>query len=788
MERMGRQEKRDHFKNSKNRHKLTFYFLFIGIIASVSLACFSKKREINTVSIDLTRLLADSSTIKIGAFKHTNTPKDPIPYHWKKNPGRYSKLTTSEKWWNTQLTFNTDSELFINESKDSILLPSSDSKTSSVQFQIPDKDYNLNLSIGFLPLSKFTKPKGKFRILKGTKVLLEILAENYLAEVWEDVDLKFESKENLIFEWESSNSIVALGNPILTESSLTKAPNIVFIVIDSARKDFFPLYGFPHPITPNLSSLSKDSVVFENPFSNGNWTKPSMLSFFHSEYSSNLGIHNLWFATLPNHKKIYYKNSSPSLTEILRQNAYFTETIMNNVFLLEYTTVGVDLGFHSSYQVGKDIDDSRVLTDKALNFLEKNKNQLFFLHWNLNTPHGGYSPPYEMMAAVRKFIPEKEFYSYPSQIRRYMAEIYYTDFLIGEFIQKLKNLKLYDDTIIVVTGDHGELFDEKHDYHFRYILQGIYGHGETHYDEEINVPLIIKPSANLNEKIKKDLIPGQQSLLSLVPTLLSLADISDENNNRKGEDYTQCIFSKDECPNEKFIYTEGRMSESIRTNQYKYIRRYQGYTNVSLTLEGDRHPMPEELYDLIEDPKEYNNLATQEIGKPLLEKARKDFDSGNFLTKNQFTIYLPDCGDPINQYRIFLSVPAGIYKMQLPEGFVATKDQLRSTLITGNRTEDNSLIKIHTVNPEPAVTASFLCNGKNINYRMGKWGLVSNSSMIGKENSLILSAREPNGFRKSTLPWIYNDGRLSGEYESENEALMGQEVRKILESWGYIHE
>ena len=171
-----------------------------------------------------------------------------------------------------------------------------------------------------------------------------------------------------------------------------------------------------------------------------------------------------------------------------------------------------------------------------------------------------------------------------------------------------------------------------------------------------------------------------------------------------------------------------------------------------------------------------------------MEKARKDFDSGNFLTKNQFTIYLPDCGDPINQYRIFLSVPAGIYKMQLPEGFVATKDQLRSTLITGNRTEDNSLIKIHTVNPEPAVTASFLCNGKNINYRMGKWGLVSNSSMIGKENSLILSAREPNGFRKSTLPWIYNDGRLSGEYESENEALMGQEVRKILESWGYIHE
>jgi hypothetical protein len=230
------------------------------------------------------------------------------------------------------------------------------------------------------------------------------------------------------------------------------------------------------------------------------------------------------------------------------------------------------------------------------------------------------------------------------------------------------------------------------------------------------------------------------------------------------------------------------MSESIRTLDYKYIRRYQGYTSVSKTLNGARHSMPEELYDLKSDPKEYKNLAVLNEGKNLLLNARKDLENGNFLTKNQFILFLPDCGSASNLYKISLSIPAGIYKLELPAGFLASKDQLRSTNISGYRTDQSTLIKIQTVNPEPTIIANFNCNGKTLNYRVGKWGIESNSSILSKENAVILSAREPNGFRKSNLPWIYNDARLSGEYESETEAIMGQEVRKILESWGYIHE
>lgn len=789
---MDRQENGNHFKNTKDRITLIYFLVFVVSVCFSGFSCKTKKRQIHTITKDLTRLLYEPSTLKIGNFQNKlanqGSSSDPLPYHWKKNPGRYSKLSSVEKWWNTQITFNTDTNLFINDSKDSILLPASDQDQSSVQFSLPSQKYNLYLSIGFLPILQNDKPQGKFRILTDAKVVFEMDAGEIAQEVWKQIRLDLEVRNELKFEWTSKNSIVALGNPILSEKKESNSPNIVLIVIDSARKDFFPSYGFPYAITPNISKLAEESVIFENPFSNGNWTKPSMISFFHSEYSSNLGIHNLWFATLPNHKKVFYKKNSPSLTEVLRQNSFYTETIMNNVFLLDYTTVGVDIGFHSSYQVGKDIDDSEELTKQAVEFLDTHREDLFFLHWNLNTPHGGYAPPPEMMEAVRKIIPDKEFNSYPAPIRRYIGELYYTDALIGKFIHKLKQLNLYDDTVILITGDHGELFDERHDYHYRFILQGIYGHGETHYDEEINVPYIIKTSKNLHPTASKSLVKGQQSLLSLLPTLLGLANLPKETPIRKGVDYSTCLFSEEECPQEKIIFTEGRMSESIRTLDYKYIRRYQGYTSVSKTLNGARHSMPEELYDLKSDPKEYKNLAVLNEGKNLLLNARKDLENGNFLTKNQFIIFLPDCGSASNLYKISLSIPAGIYKLELPAGFLASKDQLRSTNISGYRTDQSTLIKIQTVNPEPTIKANFNCNGKTLNYRVGKWGIESNSSILSKENAVILSAREPNGFRKSNLPWIYNDARLSGEYESETEAIMGQEVRKILESWGYIHE
>jgi arylsulfatase A-like enzyme len=789
MERMVRKERNSTIQSSKDRntleiiHLLGIWLSFISLFTNCSLDTDTHQKE--RIAFDLTRELGKESTFRNGEFSNE---RDPIPSHWKKNPGRFSKLLPEKKWWNSQITFNTNKVLFINESKDSILIPPSKNQDSSIQFKIQKSLYKFSTNIGLLVSRNGEKPQGTFQIKSGGKILYTWNSKLESLESWEKMDLDLNLEEDLTLIWKSQNSFLVLGSPLLLKKINTQSPNIILIVIDAARKDFFPTYGFPYEITPNISVMAKESIVFENPFANGNWTKPSMISFFHSEYSSNMGIHNLWFATQSNHKKIFYEKKVDSIAEILRQNSYYTKSIMNNVFLLDYTTVGVDLGFHSSFQIGKDIEDTEVLTSEAIKFLDEKKSDQFFLHWNLNTPHGGYAPPKDMMEEIFVRVPTSELSKIDPPIRRYMGEIFYTDFVIGKFIAKLKELDLYDNSMIIITGDHGELFDPKHDYHYRYILQGLYGHGETHYDEEINVPWIVKLPKNQQAILNKRTIGGQVSLISLLPTLLGLAGIQYNSEVTKGIDYSNCILTKNNCPQEKYIYTEGRMSESIRTLDYKYIRRYQGYSNVNFSKEGAKHSMPEELYDLKKDPKEHNNLSTQVEGINLLKTARINFNKKEFLIKNRFHIYLPKCMTSFCNYKINLQIPSGIYKIDLPKGMTATTDNFRSTIIQGNLSSDLETIQIHTVNPEPNIVANFSLNGKELNYRIGKWGIqVQNSSQL-KENLFLLSAREPTGFRKSILPWIYNDGRLSGEYENETQSLMGQEVRKILESWGYIHE
>jgi arylsulfatase A-like enzyme len=789
MERMVRKERYCTFQSTKDRNSLII-ISFLGVSLSLLSLLANCSYDSGSspkirIAYDLTRELGKDSTIRKGEFSNL---RDPIPLHWKKNPGRFSKLLPEDKWWNSQITFNTDRVLFINESQDSILIPPSVNQDSLVRFKIQKSHYKLSTNIGLLVSQNGEKPKGIFQIQSGGKILFTWNSKIESLEKWEKLNLELDLENDLTLLWKSQNCFLALGSPLLLQKEKTKSPNLILIVIDAARKDYFPTYAFPYEITPNISEMAKESIVFENPFANGNWTKPSMISFFHSEYSSNLGIHNLWFATQANHKKIFYEKKVNSLAEILRNNSYYTKSIMNNVFLLDYTTVGVDLGFHSAFQIGKDIDDTEVLTTEAIQFLEEKKSHQFFLHWNLNTPHGGYAPPQQMMKEIVARVPASELSKIDPPIRRYMGEIFYTDYVIGKFISKLKELDLYDSSIIVITGDHGELFDPKHDYHYRYILQGLYGHGETHYDEEINVPWIVKLPKDQQTFSKKQKIGGQVSLISLLPTLLGLAGIEYDKETIKGNDYSNCILSHNDCPQEKYIYTEGRMSESIRTLEYKYIRRYQGYTNISLTKDGNKHPMPEELYDLKKDPSEYQNLSTMPEGKKLLDSARNDFNRNEFLIKNRFHIFLPNCKINSCYYKINLQIPSGIYKIDLPKGLIATNDNFRSTLIQGSLIPNSEPIRIHTVNPEPSLLANFNLNGKDLNYRIGKWGIqVQNSSQL-KENLFLLSSREPIEFRRSNLPWIYNDGRLSGEYESESQSLMGQEVRKILESWGYIHE
>ncbi|TGN19836.1 DUF229 domain-containing protein [Leptospira idonii] len=761
----------------KCESKRTVRILFTLFLSGLSFFC-SEAKKTNVIVYDLSRILNDPKVTVEGSFSE----KDPLFSHWKKNPGRHSSLPISEKWKNTQITFNTDKNLFINHSLDAIYFP----PNSSYLFKIEPGTYSFQSMTGILSDS-FSEAEGILILeVDGKEKISETLgAKN--RENWKQWKTDFDVKETIRFVWKSSKSHLYLAEPLLYGKKASPGPNVILIVLDSARKDFFGSYGYPYPITPNMDLLAKESVFFENPFSNGNWTKPSMMSFFHSEYSSNLGLGNSWFTTKPYQRKVYYGKKRDNLVNSFREKGYYTKSIMNNVFFLDYTTVGIDLGFHNSYQVGMDILDTPELTNHALSFLEEYSDRPFFLHFNLNTPHASYSPPPEDMAAVKKIIPSEVFYKYESPVQRYIGEMHYTDREVGRLISKLKELKIYDNTMIILTGDHGELFSPHHDYSYHFIMRTRFGHGETHYDEEINVPYFIKLPKSTDESVRTRKIPHQSSLLSLVPTVLGLAGISHSSDQYKGVDYSVCILGKKKCPEEKMIYTEGRMSESVRTEEYKYVRRYPGFTTVRRTIDGEPHTMAEELYDLKKDPEERNNLSL-EPNSSLLAKARQDFAEGNFLKRNRIHIYLPPCPalDCVDSGSF--QIQGSVYDWQASE---QTQIQSSSAKTIQFRTKTGSSsqeFQVHTVNPEMDGNFFLFRNGVPALFRVGKWGLESKGIGYGNWKDLLVSERKPNGWENSDLPWIYNDGYFSGTTESQAQKEMGQEVKKILETWGYIHE
>jgi arylsulfatase A-like enzyme len=753
---------------------LIFHFSFLLTFAY----CVGNKTAVG-ISYDLTRELKTPTTKSSGI---SDVP-DPIPYHWKKNPGRQSGLPISRKWENTQITFNTDKNLFVNHSLDSIYFP----PNSSYFFEIKSGVYELKSMIGILS----NRPggltgNGTLIIESNDRVLFKKELSNQKTETWSELKIKFEIINHLKISWSSNSDHFFLAEPLLYETRYEKKPNVILIVLDSARKDFFGSYGFPYPITPNMDRLANESVFFENPFSNGNWTKPSMMSFFHSDYSSNLGLGNSWFTTKPYQRKVYYGKPRFNIASVLRNNGYYTKSVMNNVFFLDYTTVGIDLGFHDTYQVGMDILDTEELTDHALKFLEEKRDQPFFLHFNLNTPHASYSPPAEDLTYAKKVIPRDVFYKFESPVQRYIGEMVYTDREIGRLIEKLKNLGLYDNTLIVVTGDHGELFSPHHDYSYHFIMKTRFGHGETHYDEEINVPYFIK----LPESIKKEKtkIRGQSSLLSLFPTLMGLLKIDTKEMMLKGVDYAKCITGNSNCPKEEHIYTEGRMSESVRTDKYKYIRRYPGFTTVRRTFDGEPHFMQEELYDLIKDPEEKVNLSISPDASSLLAIARQDFNNGNFLNRNHLYVRLPPC--PQQRCKDFgtLSLQGSFYHWKTPASVTIQSSSAKALSFEIEVGSDPIDLIFQTVNPEMEGNFRFTRNGSPVSYRLGKWGIETVFTSPEQIKDFILSDRTPIGWDSSELPWVFNDGAFSGTTESSLQKEMGREVKKILETWGYIHE
>ncbi len=350
-----------------------------------------------------------------------------------------------------------------------------------------------------------------------------------------------------------------------------KVRHVIVISIDTCRADYLSCYGYERQTTPNIDAVANEGVLFENVVAPVPMTLPAHSSMMTGTIPAYHGAH---------HNFSILAESNVTLAEMMQERGYRTGAIVS-AFVLD-SRFGLDQGFDSYHDhlEGARPDDRLAerkgenTTKLALAWLEEHYREPFFFFLHYFDPHMQYEPP-------RPFAMK-----YPDNF--YAGEIAFTDHLIGRIITKLKGLGIYDSTLLVIAGDHGESLGEHgEDEHSFFIYQGV-----------VKVPLIIKrPGRHQAVRVKE--VVG---LIDIVPTIAGQVGL-ELPEQVQGMDLAAYWSGNGAQDEQRYMYCESLTATQLDCNplvglvteRWKYI-----------------HTTRPELYDLEGDPREETNLATQE--------------------------------------------------------------------------------------------------------------------------------------------------------------------------------
>ena len=390
---------------------------------------------------------------------------------------------------------------------------------------------------------------------------------------------------------------------------MAKQPNIVLMGVDSLLATHMSCYGYHRLTTPHIDKFAAGGTLFEKTYSAHIPTT--------SAYASMLtGLDTFSTQVVALRHQGPLREEVKTLAEILREAGYDTTCVgfsgpsaRGFDTYLNYSGWGPD----ESGRSPKAENLNKTTLPELNRLIDQNDEKPFFLFLRHMDPHSPYLPPapYERafyhgdecdpsnksMEPVMAFKPFCDYFASwmppgitdkDYVIAQYDGAIAYMDACIQTLFNALETRGILDDTIVVINGDHGEtLYD--HECWFDH-------HGL--YDVTLHVPLIIRYPGRVPAGKRVD---GYNQHKDLVPTLLELADI-DTDIAFDGESLTSLISGEITSFESEIYITEctWMRKHGWRTPEWKLI----------VALEPDFHfKPPVELYNLIQDPDENNNLA-----------------------------------------------------------------------------------------------------------------------------------------------------------------------------------
>jgi choline-sulfatase len=311
------------------------------------------------------------------------------------------------------------------------------------------------------------------------------------------------------------------------EKPTKTAKNVVVLLIDTMRaKSLKPFNPQTRVKTPVLDQIAAQGAVFEACQAPENWTKPSTASLL-------TGLHPVTHGAKTDGAMV--PKGATLLGEALKESGFATASFIANGYVSDKFGFNQGWDYYTNYIREKKSTDAENVFKEAGDWIEQHKDERFFAYVHTIDPHVPYDPPEsflgmymksayagqvaprktpDQLAEAKHTPPKINFNAADKQYLRdlYDGEVSYHDHYLGLFIERLKKLGAYDDTLFVITADHGEEFDE----------HGSWGHGHSVYQELLWIPYIVRLPGVIPAGKR---IPQAVSTLSIFPTVLEAAGL-----------------------------------------------------------------------------------------------------------------------------------------------------------------------------------------------------------------------------------------------------------------------
>ncbi len=440
--------------------------------------------------------------------------------------------------------------------------------------------------------------------------------------------------------------------PTLADGS-PAARNVVLITVDTLRADHLGHLGWQRDTSPWLDVLAQEGAVFTQTEAQWPKTGQSMTSLMTSNYAAVHGVREL-------HMNI--DDRLLMVGEVLKDAGFYNASFISNVNIGPY--FNFPQGFDEAHEMwdtskgprkgnqGTTFVPTSEIADRVVAWLKQPRDERFFLWVHLLDPHGPYLPPDdvadrfvgdELHRQQARPVSSKRVARYQlvgghetlgDYVAAYDAEILDVDRSIARILQTIDEAGKTDESLVIVTADHGESLGE-HDYYFE--------HGKYTYEACTHVPLMMRFPGHVPPGLRVDTpVP----LIDVAPTILELTAVPwGEAESRFQGRSLGPFFNGVDRPGQPIFIEAGKGQRAVREGKWKYHH----------DPRRSARNAPEKLFNIDADPRETRNLLKQEAAvarrlRGLLDAWSREMENRRMHFENESVS--PDKMDPATREQL----------------------------------------------------------------------------------------------------------------------------------------